>query len=296
MKLSDGLCSSACALFLEMMHHQAGVKTVAAGGLPSNGPMQTPSGSRGAQAYTFDNINTDIGIAKATNASAGNFLPERQVDFFIADASFNIRDQVRKGESTPLQFVYEAANCRIFYTKDTVYNFGNLWRYAANAIWTKPELCVQGSTGIASNGNSSDISGPPTGLPSLNPNIRYNMTTILQLSGAVHEVYPDFSTQQFDHSVTFPNKEGASCVRRVDGGNGCEGRLTCQKFKICQTTQSKCARACDDSRKPTCPCIYTHTHEASSERPKRWRSGYCNLASPCGAHVNPDAPLPIQRR
>lgn len=281
-----------------MMHHQAGVQTVAAGGLPSNGPMQTPSGSRGAQAYTFDNINTDIAIAKETNASAGNFLPERQVDVSISYASFNIRDQVRKGESTPLQFVYEAANCRIFYTKDTVYNFGNLWRYAANAIWTKPELCVQGSTGIASNGNSSDISGPPTGLPSLNPNITYNMTNILQLSGAVHEVYPDFSTQLFDHSGTLPNEVRAQCVRRADGGNGCEGQLTCQKFKICQNTQSQCTRFCNDQyrAKLMCHCIFTHTHEASFPSQKRWRSGYCNLASPCDsfAHVNPDAALPYE--
>lgn len=278
-----------------MMHHQAGVQTVVAGGLPSNGPMQTPSGSRGAQAYSFDNINTDIAIAKENNASAGNFLPERQVDVFISYASFNIRDQVRKGESTPLQFVYEAANCRIFYTKDTVYNYGNLWRYAANAIWTKPELCVQGSTGIASNGNSSDISGPPTGLPSLNPNIRYNMTTILQLSGAVHGVYPDFSTQQFDHSGNLPNKVGASCVRRADGGNGCEGQLTCQKFKICQNTQSKCTPACNDQAKLGCSCKFTQTHEASFQSKKRWRSGYCNLDPPC-AHVNPDAPLPYKLR
>lgn len=279
-----------------MMHHQAGVQTVVAGGLPRNGPMQTPSGSRGAQAYTFDNINTDIKIAKENNASAGNFLPERQVDVFISYASFNIRDQVRKGESTPLQFVYEAANCRIFYTKDTVYNFGNLWRYAANAIWTKPELCVQGSTGIASNGNSSDISGPPTGLPSLNPNIRYNMTTILQLSGAVHEVYPDLSTQQIDRSGTLPNKVGDSCGRRADGGNDCEGQLTCQKFKICEKTQSQCTRTCDDSRaKLICNCIFTHTFEASSSSQKRVRRGYCNLASPC-AHVDPDALLPYKLR
>ena len=285
-----------------MMHHQAGVQTVAAGGLPSNGPMQTPSGSRGAQAYDFDNLDTDIAIAKETNASAGNFLPERQVDVSISYASFNIRDQVRKGESTPLQFVYEAANCRIFYTKDTVYNFGNLWRYAANAIWTKPELCVQGSTGIASNGNLSDISGPPTGLPSLNPNIRYNMTAILQLSGAVHEVYPDFSTQQFDDSRNLPNKVRDPCDRRADGGSGCEGRLTCQKITICQKTQNLCTHPCNNQNpaKLTCECIFTHTHKASDPSQKRgqWRSGYCNLASTCNsfANVNPDAALPYRLR
>ncbi|KAI0971462.1 hypothetical protein F4678DRAFT_479343 [Xylaria arbuscula] len=59
--LSDGICNSACALFVELMHHEAGVRTVAVGGLPKDGPMQTPSGSRGARLYDIftldDNIN-----------------------------------------------------------------------------------------------------------------------------------------------------------------------------------------------------------------------------------------------
>jgi len=38
--LTDSLCASTCALFVEMMNHQAGVKTVVAGGRPSYGPMQ----------------------------------------------------------------------------------------------------------------------------------------------------------------------------------------------------------------------------------------------------------------
>lgn len=38
--LSDGLCASTCAVFMEMMHHEAGVRTVVAGGVPVDGPMQ----------------------------------------------------------------------------------------------------------------------------------------------------------------------------------------------------------------------------------------------------------------
>ena len=72
-----------------MMHHQA---WVAAGALPSNGPMQTPNGSRGAHAYTLDNLDIDIAIAKEFNASASNFLTERQEDVSISYASFNLRD------------------------------------------------------------------------------------------------------------------------------------------------------------------------------------------------------------
>ena len=40
--LSDSICASTCAMFMEMMHHEAGVRTVVAGGLPAYGPMQAP--------------------------------------------------------------------------------------------------------------------------------------------------------------------------------------------------------------------------------------------------------------
>ena len=54
--LSDRLCPSTCAVFMEMMHHEFGVKTVVAGGYPMTGPMQTPSGSRGARLYSVNDV------------------------------------------------------------------------------------------------------------------------------------------------------------------------------------------------------------------------------------------------
>lgn len=60
----------------------------------------------------------------------------------------------------PLQFTYEAADCRIFLTPNTFNNFTNLWHYAADAIWTSPGLCVQGSTGFATSGSSSGHPAP----------------------------------------------------------------------------------------------------------------------------------------
>lgn len=276
-----------------MMHHEAGVRTIAAGGMPSHGPMQ-PSGSRGAQSYTVDNLHADIAMAKEINATAGSFLPERQEDVFISYASFNLRDQVRKGESTPLQFLYEAANCRIFYTKDTVYNFGNLWRYAANAIWTKPEMCVQGSRGIASVGNSS---GPPAGSSHVNPNIIYNVTTILGLSDAIHEEHPDLSTQQLDTSRARTSSVGDPCYPREKGGEGCGSQLTCETFQRCGKTIQQCARRCDTLSPLKCGCIFTELHPASSKS-KEWRSGYCPLPVQCGTikypKYDPDAPLPYE--
>lgn len=62
-----------------------------------------------------------------------------------------------------MQFTYEAANCRIFYTPQTFYNYIALWKYAADAIWSNPALCVKNSTGYAVNG--SDTTGPSTEVP-----------------------------------------------------------------------------------------------------------------------------------
>jgi hypothetical protein len=77
-------------------------------------------------------------------------IPNRtNQDIYVYDAGISLRNQVREGETTPLQMQFEAADCRIFYTPLTFNNFTNLWKHAADAVWTNPELCVQGSTGYA---------------------------------------------------------------------------------------------------------------------------------------------------
>ena len=145
----------------------AGVQVVVAGGRPSIGPMQAPSGTRGAIVYTTQGLDADIDLTQTIltqrNSPNANFLPNRTeaLDVYVLYASINLRDQVRKGETTPLQFAYEAANCRIFYTPQTVFNYTALWQYAADAIWSKPNLCVEGSTGLATTGvNETDFVGP----------------------------------------------------------------------------------------------------------------------------------------
>lgn len=65
--LTDGLCGSTCALFMEMMT-SVGVKTVVAGGRPVNGPMQAASGNRGASSYSTFALDADI--VKARNLDA----------------------------------------------------------------------------------------------------------------------------------------------------------------------------------------------------------------------------------
>ncbi|TVY89811.1 Peptidase S41 family protein, partial [Lachnellula willkommii] len=174
--LSDALCSSACAVFMEMMHHEAGVRTVVAGGRSSYGPMQAPSMSRGAVAETIDSLDYRIGVAQqllqeSSNPSSANFLPNRTTatDVWITYADINLRDQVRKGGDIPLQFVYEAATCRIFYTPKTFYNYTALWTYAADAMWNNAALCVQDSTGYSTTSATNTTAPPSSVLPSPQP-------------------------------------------------------------------------------------------------------------------------------
>ncbi|CAG8972123.1 hypothetical protein HYALB_00008128 [Hymenoscyphus albidus] len=155
--LSDRLCSSACTLFMEMMHHEAGVRVVVVGGQPINGPMQAASGTRGAAVYTIDTLDAHTELARfilnLRNDSDADFLPNRTEErgFSINSASINLRDQ----------FAYEAADCRIWYTPQTFYNYTALWKYASDSIWGSKNLCVSGSKGYAATGsNKTDFVGP----------------------------------------------------------------------------------------------------------------------------------------
>ena len=163
--LTDSACHSACAVFAEMMHHQAGVRTVVVGGRPNTGPMQAVAGTRGALSYNTFALDDDIYEAITINNSAADVLPSshfaEELDLFVISASFNLRDQIRQGpdEYFPQQFAYEAADCRIYWTMSTFNNFKNLWQQAADAIWTKPELCVKNSTNYPSIGKTDTV-GP----------------------------------------------------------------------------------------------------------------------------------------
>ena len=164
LQLTDGLCGSACAIFVELMAHQAGVRTISVGGRPVGGPMQTSSGTRGAREYSSDFLDYDVQQLNDTleNTDAWSEFPRRDdTGMWINYASFNIRDQMRENDETPLQFQYDAAQCRIYYTLDNVYNMTRLWRDAAAATWDDASLCVEGSTGYAAGPDNSEVKSPP---------------------------------------------------------------------------------------------------------------------------------------
>ena len=134
---------------MELIHHKAGVRTVVFGGRPSIGAMQAVAGTRGALAYSSDQLDNDIYQATTFNSSVANDLPSSHVteslQFWVTHAGINLRDQTRKGntENFPQQFAYEAADCRIYWTYSASNNCRNLWQNAADAMWTNLDLCVK---------------------------------------------------------------------------------------------------------------------------------------------------------
>ena len=157
--LQDGLCASTCATFTEAAKIEAGVRQVVVGGRPQPGPMQGVGGVKGGQVVSFTELNAVITISEALGDLSE--LAYKDINATLnrqrrAPGSVNLRNTVRRGDETamPLQFVYEAADCRLFYTADMYDKQDNVWRAAYEAVWGDG-LCVPGSTGHPS--STSDV-------------------------------------------------------------------------------------------------------------------------------------------
>lgn len=179
--LQDGFCGSACAMFAQLMGEQGHVQTIAVGGRPRNAPMQGIGGTKGAQLLTFDSIIRHMrtteeitrlmygpqsarGLVQTT--AVGKLLNTSQLYLRSAhsnpderlNGAVNSLDNLRQGDrsNTPLEFVYEAADCRLFYTKESFFNPVRLWEMAAAVKWGNGDgdgdrivACIDGSMGHA---------------------------------------------------------------------------------------------------------------------------------------------------
>ena len=138
--------------------------------------MQIASGTRAVQIYLAQKIDDNISIAETFNVTTSDFFSDREVDMWIEFLSVNLRDQTRREDfvtdGAPVQFLSDAADCRIFYTTDTLSNYSQLWRYAVRAIGDPSSLCVKGSTGFSyTTATGSTASSPP-----LHPRLRHPPT------------------------------------------------------------------------------------------------------------------------
>lgn len=167
--IQDGLCGSTCAIFSELMREQGKVQTIAVGGRPANAPMQGVGGSKGVHLLGMDLVYMaalqTIQIAYALQGPAltlylnstaiGKIANTEQMFLRTAYApdknlvgGMNGLNNQREGDAsqTPLEFIYEAADCRLFYTLETLYDPVKLWKAAADVRWGQGK-CVARSTG-----------------------------------------------------------------------------------------------------------------------------------------------------
>lgn len=151
--VTDGYCASACAMAVGLMARLLGVNTVAMGGRPIEAPMQAIGGTKGGPVMSLAQAQ------QVVNSVGSASRPPRSLDVtpFISNAplagppasSFVINTaNVHRHDNlggTPAQFAYEAANCKLFYTWDTLTNMTRLWEAVADVEWNGAR-CVAGST------------------------------------------------------------------------------------------------------------------------------------------------------
>jgi hypothetical protein len=143
-----------------------GVRTIAFGGRPRYGPMQALGGVKGGQSEALSDIQSWIGqgyqmainattqmnktiLTDAQFARYKEIMPKDIKDFplVLNGGGVNWRNAYREGDDvTPLQFVYEAAECRLFYTIENYIEPATQWVAAANAMFGNG-TCVDGSMG-----------------------------------------------------------------------------------------------------------------------------------------------------
>jgi hypothetical protein len=228
--------------------------------------MQAVSGSRGARMYDASEIDADFDFVSETikNDTAAALLPNRtDTGMWINTAGINIRDQVRENDNTPLQFKYEAADCRIYYTLANVFNMSRLWRDAAAATWDDTSLCVEGSTGFPSARNTSSTQAPPA-RPAQTVNLSLNdIAQPIGLAGNDTTGYAD----DLQAGPVRPTGEIKSCRSNSECGGG-----TCAETFI----------RCNGAFKPVLACL----PRCSSNDPSCPKSSECDYNSKAPSKLN----------
>ncbi|KAL3470717.1 hypothetical protein BJX99DRAFT_238949 [Aspergillus californicus] len=155
--ITDGACSSSCPIFVELMKYQ-GVKTLSFGGRPQYGPMQAMGGTRGGQVLASTTLNQVVSgvlayaeenelLTPSELQTLEEVSPAEEGPLQVGLLQMNFRDAFSmhdKESVMPLQFVYEPAHCRLFYTLENVFSPASTWTAAKRAVWGGGE-CVAGS-------------------------------------------------------------------------------------------------------------------------------------------------------
>ncbi|RWA10105.1 hypothetical protein EKO27_g5005 [Xylaria grammica] len=151
--LYDGYCASTCSIFSQFMRHGAGVKSIAMGGRPQEGPIQGVGGVKGSQVYPFRQMSALAELALEYTEDPAIVKELQRLDATLVSSrspfqvpTVNVRDAVLPNElesGIPTQFVTELADCRLYWTELMVQNTGEIWKAAAQAAF-KGGKCAAG--------------------------------------------------------------------------------------------------------------------------------------------------------
>jgi hypothetical protein len=155
--LTDGTCGSTCTIFSYLMIFGQNIKTTVVGGRPNTGPMQSIAGVEGAEVFFLTELSA-VATAAATLSpdtnKTGSQLQLMDEGYALLRATDPANAGAVNGKNafspadatTPLQFLYQPANCRFFYTKEMIKGPVETWKRTVDATWTDPaKFCVQGS-------------------------------------------------------------------------------------------------------------------------------------------------------
>lgn len=150
------------------MVQQGGVRTVTLGGRPGVGITQAVGGVKGTNDNPFDYIFSVIAeVWGASNSSLQSYWESTLLNQYIAlpiyrstNVVLNVRNGYRQGDTsnTPLQFVYEPADCRILYTPAMIVDETAVWKTVADSVWGggAGNACVAGGFGVGSKKRGTD--------------------------------------------------------------------------------------------------------------------------------------------
>lgn len=124
------------------------------GGRSNKNAIQAVGGVKGVNNYQFGYIQQAAQYAvrfnPAVNESVLSTDYKNDLPFYRAaggvSPGVNVRDGLRQNDTTgiALQFVYEEADCRLYYTPEMTVDITALWKAAADAQWGQGGKCVAG--------------------------------------------------------------------------------------------------------------------------------------------------------
>ncbi|KAM5433468.1 hypothetical protein MferCBS31731_007105 [Microsporum ferrugineum] len=160
--VTDGVCASTCSIFSDLMRRN-GMKFISAAGLPQAGHMQAVGGVKGTQVLSFRELWTEaqLLLKKYSTPFEERRLEKTALGKMVTKGAYVLQRLTNKGSGgrinyrnavytddkarIPRQFVYEAAECKIFMTMDALVDVKAWWGRIAHSWWGNKDICVDGS-------------------------------------------------------------------------------------------------------------------------------------------------------